>query len=345
MNTVDNSHANLTLLDAFRAHYFRLNGVIEEAMRTPTDATVLERIGDDLMEYSSLLDEVGRSLCLSENKPQCVCLLQHEGIFDPAEFQRLQNNLPLMISDIRIRHNQSLDESHRGHPIVVAVRQNGRRGRPQIVFDAEFLAWAYNRRSISALARFLGVGRTTLRNALVEHGILIQQQPNHSRPSSPSPSPQPSSYQPPHMQEFESDPGLESDDILEPNLDPPEILPEDVQNIFSPTSVSTSNRHSQISDEDLDDLIIRLRLHYRRAGIGMLDGMLTRLGHRVQRERIRMSLLRIDPVRRVFERIRIRRRTYRVAGPNALWHHDGQHGELSYFRQVIMVLLSRILKD
>ena len=58
----------------------------------------------------------------------------------------------------------------------------------------------------------------------------------------------------------------------------------------------------------------------------MISGMLLRLGHRVQQARVRQSLLRIDPVRRVFERIRIRRRKYNVAGPNALWHHDGQHG-------------------
>jgi hypothetical protein len=36
-------------------------------------------------------------------------------------------------------------------------------------------------------------------------------------------------------------------------------------------------------------------------------------------------------VRRIFERIRIRRREYRVLGPNSLWHHDGQHGELFCF--------------
>lgn len=57
-----------------------------------------------------------------------------------------------------------------------------------------------------------------------------------------------------------------------------------------------------------------------------MDGMLRRLGYVIQRERIRQSLIRIDPVQRVFERIRIRRRVYSVPGPNALWHHDGQHG-------------------
>ena len=86
---------------------------------------------------------------------------------------------------------------------------------------------------------------------------------------------------------------------------------------------------STMSDEELDAILSELRSHYRRAGLCMLDGMLKRLGHRVQTERIRQSLLRIDPVHRIFDRIRIRRRGYTVPGPNALWHHDGQHGNAS----------------
>ena len=82
-----------------------------------------------------------------------------------------------------------------------------------------------------------------------------------------------------------------------------------------------------ISDAELDAVITELRSHFQRAGITMLDGMLRYLGQQVPRERIRQALLRLDPVHRVFERIRIRRRVYSVPGPNALWHHDGQHGK------------------
>ncbi|KIO16617.1 hypothetical protein M407DRAFT_45791, partial [Tulasnella calospora MUT 4182] len=53
---------------------------------------------------------------------------------------------------------------------------------------------------------------------------------------------------------------------------------------------------------------------------------LRRNGTPTSRPRISASLVRIDPVRRVFERVRIKRRRYQVPGPNALWHHDGQHG-------------------
>ena len=58
----------------------------------------------------------------------------------------------------------------------------------------------------------------------------------------------------------------------------------------------------------------------------MIWGALRILGHRAARERVSASLLRLDPVQRVFSRTRIERNRYSVPGPNFLWHHDGQHG-------------------
>ena len=46
-----------------------------------------------------------------------------------------------------------------------------------------------------------------------------------------------------------------------------------------------------------------------------------------------------DPVRRIFERIRIRRRQYSVLGPNSLWHHDGQHGQYSQHMPLRPILI------
>ncbi|KAI0057690.1 hypothetical protein BV25DRAFT_1872356 [Artomyces pyxidatus] len=155
-------------------------------------------------------------------------------------------------------------QSHRGRPTIISEVHSGERGRPRIHIDGDWLRWAYGHRSVQGIADFLGVGRTTVRNALLEYGIADPQ-----------------------------------------------------QNPFASRAAL---------DEDLDALIRDLRIHFRRAGISMLDGMVRQQGHRVPRERIQQSLLRIDPVRRVFERIRIRRREYHVPGPNSLWHHDGQHG-------------------
>ena len=50
-----------TLLDAFRLRYYRMEAVIQEAMQIPTDTIVLQRIGDDLAEYSRMVQEVRSS--------------------------------------------------------------------------------------------------------------------------------------------------------------------------------------------------------------------------------------------------------------------------------------------
>lgn len=93
--------------------------------------------------------------------------------------------------------------------------------------------------------------------------------------------------------------------------------------------LSYTRRLSTLSDEDLDEELKQVRQldGFSNAGITMLRGILRSRGHRVQRERIRLSLMRIDPENRTFRSTPVRRRTYDVSGPNAVWHHDGQHGK------------------
>ncbi|KAJ7686979.1 hypothetical protein B0H14DRAFT_2421901 [Mycena olivaceomarginata] len=186
-----------------------------------------------------------------------------------------------------------------------------------IYIDPDFLRWAYSQRSTASIHRFLGVCRNTVRTALLENGISTPQ----SNPFPNNTSSEPLIHTSAGASNYLDG---DDDDLLDPVIPIPAHLPPDVQDegITSYTGLL-----SDISDEDLDSLILRLRSHFRRAGLGMLDGMLRRLGHRVPRERVRQSLFRIDPVRRIFERIRIRRRIYSVPGPNSLVHHDGQHGK------------------
>jgi hypothetical protein len=227
-----------------------------------------------------------------------------------------------MQSDIRLQYEQVLNESHHGRPTVVETIHTGRPGRPRIHIDPTFLRWAHSHRSTSAIGRFLGVGRSAVRNALLDYGIVEPQ--SNPFPMSSSP-----------LSSSEDANNTTADDLLDPDIAPPTDLPQDIMNSANhlnsqtadaPAVVSYTGMISPITDAELDDLLSRLRIHFRRAGISMLDGMLRRLGHHVPRERIRTSLIRVDPVQRVFQRIRIRRRVYQVEGPNALWHHDGQHG-------------------
>ncbi|KAJ6463632.1 hypothetical protein C8R47DRAFT_992590 [Mycena vitilis] len=210
---------------------------------------------------------------------------QHSDLFDPTELATIQTSLVAMQNDI----------------------------------DPDFLRWAYSQRTTAGIHRFLGVSRSTVRFALIRHGIVsLQSNPFATDEDPPPPAPEDIPANPELVNDTE-------DDLLDPNLPIPVQLPSAVEDLAPPQVASYTGPLSNLSDDELDLLLLRLRSHFRRAGLGMLDGMLRRLGHRVPRERVRQSLLRIDPVRRIFERIRIRRRVYSVPGPNSLWHHDGQH--------------------
>jgi len=230
-----------------------------------------------------------------------------------------------MQTDVRLQYEQSLDESHHGRPTIVETVYTGNRGRPRIQIDPDFLRWAYAHRSTTGISRFLHVGRNTVRRALLEYGI-----------ADPQENPFRAGLEAEEREDEDEAFILQRDDLLDPNISPPSTLPTELQSAAANTLthnpqnapvVSFTGPLSTLPDDTLDDLIIRLRSHFHRAGISMLDGMLRRLGHRLPRERIRESLMRVDPVQRVFQRIRICRRVYSVPGPNSLWHHDGQHGQ------------------
>lgn len=233
-----------------------------------------------------------------------------------------------MQEEIRTAYYEALNRSHHGHPTIIETVYTGRPGRPSIQIDPEFLHWAYSLRSTSSISRFLGVGRQTVRNALLSYGIT-QEQPD-----------------PFVFYEVNSDPaqavssnGSETTTSTHTNLDflldpPGPVIRGDASAFMlaesqqpHPRIVSYTGPISSTTDDQLDNLILQLRQTFVRAGTTMLHGMLRRLGYRISYQRIRQSLLRIDPIHRVFDRIRIRRRVYSVPGPNALWHHDGQHGE------------------
>ncbi len=65
---------------------------------------------------------------------------------------------------------------------------------------------------------------------------------------------------------------------------------------------------------------------YPNSGGRSLAGFLRGLKLKVQRQRVRDSLVRVDP-RGVHARFRhvLHRRVFNVSSPNSLWHIDGYH--------------------
>ena len=91
------------------------------------------------------------------------------------------------------------------------------------------------------------------------------------------------------------------------------------------TAFQDPNPFSDISDEDLDIIINRLITQTAGViGTQLMDSLLRDNGHRVSRQRIRASMSRVD----IFGNLdrwatMIPRMQYSVAGPNCLWHMDG----------------------
>jgi len=85
-------------------------------------------------------------------------------------------------------------------------------------------------------------------------------------------------------------------------------------------------RFTEINDQNLDDLVCQFVNAFPCAGQKTLAGYLHSQNYRIQRWRIRESMLRVDPWG-VQQRMRniLHHREYKVKGPNSLWHIDGNH--------------------
>ncbi|KAJ7357927.1 hypothetical protein DFH08DRAFT_953131 [Mycena albidolilacea] len=237
------SFAHGVLLAAFRTHFERFKTGVNDI----ADAIVISRLGDDIDEFAAIVDK-------------------NEAVFAPDEFATIQTSLTVMRLDIRLEYQDAVDELHHGRPALVQTLPSTGRGRPRIYIDPDFLRWAYDQRSTASISRFLRVGRTTVRNALLEHGIAQPQESPFQQVDPPSP---PASTE-------DTDPN--DDDILDPDLPIPSAgeFPPEVQNMVpssQPTTLFTGPV-SEISDDELDMLLLCLRTHYRRAGLSMLNGML-----------------------------------------------------------------------
>ena len=89
---------------------------------------------------------------------------------------------------------------------------------------------------------------------------------------------------------------------------------------------------SPLSDEELDNTVRQfMRTHGNLVGYSLMSGHLRSLGLRVQRDRIRASIARVDPENsRIRWAVVVSRRAYSVPGPNSLWHIDGHHSLVSW---------------
>ena len=86
-------------------------------------------------------------------------------------------------------------------------------------------------------------------------------------------------------------------------------------------------RYSSITDEELDTIVQAFsEQHGSLVVCSIVNGHLRSLGLRLQRQRVRESIARVDPTNaHIRWAITVSRRAYSVPGPNSLWHIDGHH--------------------
>ena len=103
--------------------------------------------------------------------------------------------------------------------------------------------------------------------------------------------------------------------------------------LCSITNIQDMRGLSDLSDTDLDFLF--LERHGHSAGQVYISGYLQSIGLRIQRQRIRESLMRVDPDNRILHwGAIISRRVYYVPWTNSIWYLDGHHS-LICWRMVV----------
>jgi hypothetical protein len=108
---------------------------------------------------------------------------------------------------------------------------------------------------------------------------------------------------------------------------------------------SFTGAQSDLSDPELDEIVIYILEAFPSFGRRMIDGHLKHLGHRVPRSRLQASYTRVHGApASVFGPRRINRRVYNVPGPNSLWHHDGQHGVFHAIQPFLSSYISNQLR-
>lgn len=97
--------------------------------------------------------------------------------------------------------------------------------------------------------------------------------------------------------------------------------------------LSVKGLYSNVTDEELDNLVRSVKLRMPYIGYRMMKGELQAMGHRVRWEQVSASMHRVDSAG-ILERMAhlgcVARRVYSVKGPHALAHVDTNHKLIRY---------------
>lgn len=99
-----------------------------------------------------------------------------------------------------------------------------------------------------------------------------------------------------------------------------------VRRRMSEYGLSIRSCYSTLAPQQLDTIVSAIQQEFPLCGYRQMIGHLRSRGYRVQQSLVRESQRRVDPGGCAMRRLSaIHRRVYRVNGPLALWHMDGNH--------------------
>ncbi|KAJ7136327.1 hypothetical protein C8R43DRAFT_894051, partial [Mycena crocata] len=175
---------------------------------------------------------------------------QHQNVFPADEYGTLQTSISQMVSDLDQACHESMDPPDAG-PLVVARRvRTGRRGRPRIEIDGQFLSAALDLRGPTGIGPEIGVAARTVRRAALRAGLV--------QPGAP---------------------------VFQRRVN--------AEGLVETVHRSTAPPVSTLSDAELDQLVASTLEIFPQFGRRMIRGHLKSQGHRIPRERITHSYLRM----------------------------------------------------
>ena len=101
--------------------------------------------------------------------------------------------------------------------------------------------------------------------------------------------------------------------------------------------IRKSDFYSLMKDNKLDQVIVSILKDFPNSGYKKMKGFLLSRGHRMQENKIRELMRRVD-LEGVLLRI-----TYQVAGPLPWWHIDGKHKLIGYFHIISAFILGSVI--
>ncbi|KAJ7752190.1 hypothetical protein DFH07DRAFT_745091, partial [Mycena maculata] len=97
---------------------------------------------------------------------------QHRAVFPPDEYATLQTSISDMVTALDLACHESMDPPDGGPLVVTRHVRTGRRGRPRIEIDAQFLSAALDLRGPTGIAPEIGVSSRTVRRAALRAGLV-----------------------------------------------------------------------------------------------------------------------------------------------------------------------------